>query len=124
MANWDGSNGKKFTVSTGTENITALDDILVTGVVDKLPLASEDREQESIPLALWLTDYNFISIYYPHIDEYRGTIKYPKIVLDDLSIQSILVDDDRIWIGTTKGMLTTTKDVFMIDEQEVNQTTE
>ena len=124
MANWDGSNPKKFTVSTGEENITELDDILVTGVVDKLPLASEDREQEAMPLALWLADYDFISIYYPHIGKYRGIIKYPKIVLDDLSIQSILVDDDRIWIGTTKGMLTTTKDVFMIDEQEVNQTTE
>ena len=93
-------------------------------MVDKLPLASEDREQEAMPLALWLADYDFISIYYPHIGKYRGIIKYPKIVLDDLSIQSILVDDDRIWIGTTKGMLTTTKDVFMIDEQEVNQTTE
>ncbi|MDE0084890.1 MAG: tetratricopeptide repeat protein [Candidatus Poribacteria bacterium] len=103
QANWDGSDGKDSPVSEGIEVETELDDILVTGIVDKK--------------YLWVAANDYVAIYFPDIDNYAKPIGYPKIVLDDLSIQCIAADKNRVWIGTTQGML-------MIDAQKFRQTTE
>ncbi|MDE0483659.1 MAG: tetratricopeptide repeat protein [Candidatus Poribacteria bacterium] len=104
QANLDGSDGKDSPVSEGIEVETELDDILVTGIVDKK--------------YLWVAANDYVAIYFPDIDKYQEpTIGYPKIVLDDLSIQCIAADKNRVWIGTTQGML-------MIDAQKFRQTTE
>lgn len=104
QANLDGSDGKDSPVSEGIKVETELDDILVTGIVDKK--------------YLWVAANDYVAIYFPDIDKYQEpTIGYPKIVLDDLSIQCIAADKNRVWIGTTKGMLT-------IDAQKFRQTTE
>lgn len=104
QANLDGSDGRDSPVGEGIEVETELDDILVTGIVDKK--------------YLWVAANDYVAIYFPDIDKYQEpTIGYPKIVLDDLSIQCIAADKNRVWIGTTKGML-------MIDAQKFRQTTE
>ncbi len=104
QANWDGANGDYASVSEGTEEDTELDDILVTGIADKA--------------YLWVAANDYVAIYFPDADKYEETtVGYPKILLDDLSIQCIVVDKDRAWIGTTKGLL-------MIDRQKFNPTME
>ncbi len=121
QADWDGQNGNSNSVLSlsGTDEKTVLDDILITGVVDKtipqLPL--EDGKSESTPLVLWLAMSDYVAINYTRTQEWDGDIGYPKIVLEDSTIQCIAVDNNRIWIGTTKGMLT-------IDEEKVSKTTE
>ena len=102
-ANWDGAEGDSYPVRSDLEDKEDLDDIFVTGVAGKE--------------YLWVAVNDYVAIYDLHIDEYVGTIDYPKIVLDDLSIQDIAIDNDRAWIGTNKGML-------MIDKQKFSQTTE
>ncbi len=104
QANLDGSDGRDSPIAEGIKVETELDDILVTGIVDKK--------------YLWVAANDYVAIYFPDIDKYQEpTIGYPKIVLDDLSIQCIVADKNRVWIGTTKGML-------MIDAQKFRQTTE
>ncbi len=103
QANLDGSDGKDSPVSEGIKVETELDDILVTGIVGKK--------------YLWVAANDYVAIYFSDIDNYAKPIGYPKIVLDDLSIQCIAADKNRVWIGTTKGMLT-------IDAQKFNQKTE
>ncbi len=122
-ANWDGTEAESTTLysGSGTKETTVIGEILITGVVDKArpQLPSEDGEIESTPLVLWLAMSNYVAINYTQIqgEEWEGDIGYPKIVLDDLSIQCIAADKNRVWIGTTKGMLT-------IDAQKFRQTTE
>lgn len=104
QANLDGSDGRDSPIAEGIKVETELDDILVTGIVDKK--------------YLWVAANDYVAIYFPDIDKYQEpTIGYPKIVLDDLSIQCITADKNRVWIGTTKGML-------MIDAQKFRQTME
>ena len=103
-ANWDGADGDSYPVESDLETKEDLDDIFVTGVAGKA--------------YLWVAVKNYVAIYYTDIDKYDdNTIDYPKIVLDDLSIQCIAIDNDRAWIGTNKGML-------MINKQDFSQTTE
>ena len=103
-ANWDGTDGDSYPVRADLEEKEELDDIYVTGVAGKE--------------YVWVAVNDYIAIYYPDIGEYDdNTIDYPKIVLDDLSIQCIAINNDRAWIGTNKGML-------MIDKQKFSQTTE
>ena len=116
-ANWDGTEGKSSSIFEGTEGKTELEDIFVTGVVDNGLLPLENGEPNPKSLILWVADNDYVTIYYPFIDDFGGAIGYPKIALEDLSIQCITVDKNRAWIGTTKGMLT-------IDKEKVTQTTE
>jgi tetratricopeptide (TPR) repeat protein len=122
-ANWDGTEAESTPLysGSGTEETTVIGEILITGVVDKArpqpPL--EDGEIQSTPLVLWLAMSNYVAINYTQIkgQEWEGAIEYPEIVLDDLSIQCIAADKNRVWIGTTKGMLT-------IDAKKFHQITE
>ena len=107
--NWDGANGRASTIYEGTERKEDLMNIYVTGYVDKSLLKADDVEPPDYQI-LWVADNEYVTIYYPSNDEYAGSIGYPNIVLEDLSVQSIVVDKNRAWIGTSKGMLTIEKD--------------
>ncbi|RKU19046.1 hypothetical protein C6501_01880 [Candidatus Poribacteria bacterium] len=102
-ANWNGADGVSYPVESDLEVQEDLNDIFVTGVADKK--------------YLWVAVKHYVTIYDLHTDTYVGTIDYPKIVLEDLSVQCIAIDNDRAWIGTNKGML-------MIEKQKFSQAAE
>ena len=120
-ANSDGSGVMSYSVVEGFEEQDEANDIYVTGTVGKVspqpPDKQENGEPAQTPQILWVAVNDYVAIYYPHIGEYQGTIGYPKIALEGLAIQCIVVDENRAWIGTTKGMLT-------IEKQKVTQTSE
>ncbi len=99
-ANWHGADGVSYPVESDLGVKEDLDDIFVTGVAGKE--------------YLWVAVKHYVTIYDLQSDKYAGTIDYPKIVLDDLSVQCIAIDNDRAWIGTNKGML-------MIEKQKFSQ---
>ena len=107
--NWDGTNGRSSSIYEGTERKEDLMNIYVTGFVDYSLLEVDDIEPPEYQV-LWVADNEYVTIYYPTNDEYAGSIGYPNIVLEDLSVQCIVVDKYRAWIGTSKGMLTIKKD--------------
>lgn len=107
--NWDGTNGRSSSIYEGTERKEDLMNIYVTGNVDESLLEVDDVEPPEYQV-LWVADNEYVTIYYPTNDEYAGSIGYPNIVLEDLSVQCIVVDKYRAWIGTSKGMLTIKKD--------------
>ena len=107
--NWDGTNGRSSSIYEGTERKEDLMNIYVTGYVDLSLLEIDDIEPPEYQV-LWVADNEYVTIYYPTNDEYDGSIGYPNIVLEDLSVQCIVVDKYRAWIGTSKGMLTIKKD--------------
>ncbi len=107
--NWDGTNGRSSTIFEGTEQKEELINIFVTGYVDRSLLEVDDIEPLDYQV-IWIADNEFVTIYYPSKDAYAGSIGYPNIVLEDLSVQCITVDRNRVWIGTSKGMLTIEKD--------------
>ena len=110
-ANLDGTNGRSSSISGVSENSDVLiNNIYVTGFLDTTQLELENGEPNSQSETLWIADNDYITIYYPIDDDFAGTIGYPKIVLEDLSVECIVVDNERAWIGTSKGMLTIEKD--------------
>ena len=113
-SDWDGANAFSPVVSAGINEKTLLDDIFITGIVDKtIPkLPSENGESESIPIIRCLAVSDYVAINYPQTGEWDGTLGYPTIVLEDLTMQCIAIDNNWIWIGTSKGMLT-------IDKQKI-----
>ncbi len=120
-ANSDGSGVMSYSVVEGFEEQDEADDIYVTGIVGKVnpqpPDDKENGEPAQTPQILWVAVNDYVAIFYPHTGEYQGTIGYPKIALEGLAIQCIVVDKNRAWIGTTKGMLT-------IEKQKVTQASE
>ena len=107
--NWDGTNGRSSSIFEGTEQKEDLVNIYVTGYVDRSLLDVDDIEPPDYQV-LWIADNEYVTIYYPSNDEYAGSIGYPNIVLEDLSVQCITVNRNRVWIGTSKGILTIEKD--------------
>lgn len=107
--NWDGTGNRSSPIYEGKESYDELVNIFVTGYVDKSLLDVEDVEPLDYQ-ALWIADNRYVYIYSPSNDEYPGVIGYPNIILEDLSVQCIVVDKNRAWIGTTKGMLMIEKD--------------
>ncbi len=116
-ANWDGSEGNSTSILDETEDNIKLENIFVTGIVDNRLVGQENGEPNPKSIILWITDDIHVSIYYPLLDKFDGAIPYPKIVMEDLSINCIAVDKDRAWIGTTKGILS-------IEKQTVSNTAE
>lgn len=107
---WDGTDIRSSSIYDGKESNDELDKIYVAGYVDPSQLDEENGEQNPQSQILWIADNEFIYIYNPANDEYPGSIGYPNIILEDLSIQCIAVEENRAWIGTTKGMLMIEKD--------------
>lgn len=111
-----GSNASTTPVSSGTEDLTLLDDIFITGIAENtIPQVILENERiHATKLTLWLamSDYVAINHDYTNTPEWDGAIGYPKVLVEGLTIQCIAVDNDRIWIGTTKGMLTLEKEKF------------
>lgn len=107
--NWDGTDNRSSPIYEGKESNDELVNIFVTGYVDKSLLQVDDVEPLDYQ-ALWIADNRYVYIYNPSNDEYPGVIGYPNIILEDLSVQCIVVDKNRAWIGTTKGMLMIEKD--------------
>ncbi len=115
-SDWNGSNVSTTPVSSGIEDLTQLDDIFITGIAENTipqPIF-QDEENETSRITLWLalSDYLAINHDYTRTPEWDGTIEYPKVLVEGLTIQCIAVDNNRIWIGTTKGMLTLEKEKF------------
>lgn len=113
---WSGSNASTTPVSAGTEDLSLLDDIFITGIAENTipqPI-SENGQSDTTKLTLWLamSDYVAINHDYTNTPEWDGAIGYPKVLVEGLTIQCIAVDNNRIWIGTTKGMLTLEKEKF------------
>ena len=106
--NWDGSNGRSSSIYVGKEKIEDLVNIYVTGYADEDHLEKDDGEQNY--QVLWIADNDHVYLYNPSNDVYPGSIGYPNIILEDLKIQSIVVDKNRAWIGTSNGILTIEKD--------------
>ena len=111
-----GANASITPVSSGTEDRTLLDDIFITGIAENTipqPIF-ENQKSDTTKLTLWLamSDYVAINHDYTNTPEWDGAIGYPKVLVEGLTIQCIAVDNDRIWIGTTKGMLTLEKEKF------------
>lgn len=123
QANWDGTNGIASSVDAGIEDLTKLDDILITGIVDYSepnPRMVENGQVTPMPLVLWLAVKDYVAIDYTRTpQEWDGDIGYPTIVLEDSSLQCIAVDNNRAWIGTTKGMLTI--DLQTIERQQFDK---
>ncbi|MCG9126474.1 tetratricopeptide repeat protein [Candidatus Poribacteria bacterium] len=115
-SDWFGSNASTTPISTGTEDLTLLDDIFITGIAEStIPqpnFVDEDNQTSRLTLWLALSDYVGINHDYTQTPDWDGTIGYPKVLVEGLTIQCISVDNDRIWIGTTKGMLTLEKEKF------------
>lgn len=115
-SDWNGLNASTTPVSSGIEDLTFLDDIFITGIAENTipqPIF-EEEENNTSRLTLWLalSDYVAINHDYTRTPEWDGTIEYPKVLVEGLTIQCIAVDNNRIWIGTTKGMLTLEKEKF------------
>lgn len=111
IANWDGMNGESYPLLTGLTDETALADILVTGEIETTVNNDlEGDESISTPLVLWVAMNDSVTIYDTRIRDFLGALNYPKIVLSDSTVQCIVVDKNRAWIGTSKGMLTIDKD--------------
>ncbi len=110
--NWDGTNGRSSSIYEGTEQKEDLVNIFVTGYVDRSLLEVDDIQPPDY-MVLWIADNEYVTIYHPSNDEYAGSIGYPNIVLENLSVQCITIDKNRVWIGTSKGMLTIEKDIII-----------
>ena len=112
-ANWDGTEAHSITLYSGSgfQEMRLFDDIFIAGVVQ------DGEDPEPKPLILWLATHDSVFIFLTRTKEFGGDIGYPSIIVDDLSVQCIVVDNDRAWIGTTKGMLA-------IEKQEVRKTVE
>ena len=115
-SDWNGSNVSTTPVSSGIDDLNQLHDIFITGIAENTipqPIVG-DEEIETSRLTLWLalSDYLAINHDYTRTPEWDGTIEYPKVLVEGLKIQCIAVDNNRIWIGTTKGMLTLEKEKF------------
>lgn len=114
---WDGTDIRSSSIYEGKESNDELDKIYVTGYGDPSQLGIENGEQNTQSQILWIADNEYIYIYNPTNDEYPGSIGYPNTILEDLSVQCIAVEENRAWIGTTKGMLMIEKDkVLQISE--------
>ena len=119
LANWDGMNGESYPLFTGLTKDTGLTSIFVaaeshTKGSDR-DLDKEESQQK--PLTVWIAYNKELTIYDTRIGDFTGTIGYPKIVLKDSMVQCIVVDQNRAWIGTSKGMLT-------IDKNKLNEMVE
>lgn len=117
QANADGGDAISSSVTDGLVEKAKLDDIFITGVVDKTQPPPENGAPETTPFLFWLATHDYVAIDFTRTPDWDGAIGYPIIVLEDSSVQCIAIDKNRAWIGTTKGMLT-------IDKQKVSQTTE
>lgn len=112
ISNWDGMKGESYPLMTGLPDETALDDILVTGEIDQSGNVDDVEGDDSVstPLVLWVAMNDSITVYDTRVRDFIGTLNYPKIVLSDSTVQCLVVDKNRAWIGTSKGMLTIDKD--------------
>ncbi|RKU26185.1 hypothetical protein C6497_14120 [Candidatus Poribacteria bacterium] len=115
-SDYSGANASITPVSTSTEDMTLLDDIFITGIAENtIPqeiLVNQERDNTKLTLWLAMSDYVAINHDYTNTPEWDGAIGYPKVLVEGLTIQGIAVDNDRIWIGTSKGMLTLEKEKF------------
>ncbi len=116
-ANWDGTEGKSTAINEGTEKKNRLENIFVTGVVDNRQMPLENGEPNPKSLMLWIAENENVNIYFPYMDEFGGVVGYPKIAMEDIAIQCIVVNKNRAWIGTSKGILT-------INKNDIQQTNE
>ena len=119
LANWDGSNGESYPIITGFTEVNILSNIFVTGQTAKIAQRNNSNQDNTKPLHLqvWAAMNDAVTIYDSRISDFIGIIKYPEIVLSDAIVQCIAVDENRAWIGTSKGMLT-------IEKEKLSQTVE
>ncbi|MCY4402600.1 MAG: tetratricopeptide repeat protein [Candidatus Poribacteria bacterium] len=109
-ANWDGTAGKFTPINEGTEMKLKLENIYVTGTVDNGQIPLDNGEPNPKSLILWIAENENVNLYFPYIDNFGGVVGYPKIAMEDIIIQCIVVNKNRAWIGTNKGVLTIDKD--------------
>lgn len=115
-SDWGGSNAYTTPIEVGIEDDTQLDSIFITGyskdTVPQIPL--EDGENGSSEIVLLLATSKYVARNYDYLrdSEWNGAINYPKLLLKDLTIQCITVDNNRIWIGTSNGMLSLEENKF------------
>lgn len=115
--NWDGTEGKFTSINEGTEQKYELENIYVTGTVDNRQMPFDNGESNPKSLILWIAENENVNIYDPFIDNFGGVVGYPKIAMEDLVIQCIVVSKNRAWIGTNQGVL-------KIDKDKIPKTTE
>ena len=125
QSDWDGARGISVSISTGNDEKTVLENIYITGTVDTTevqpppPPVPVDEEtpptpEPQTPLVLWLATDDYLAIQHTRSEAWDDSIGYPKIVLEDSTLQCIALNKDRVWIGTTNGIAT-------IDEKTLSQ---
>ena len=135
QADLDGLNGKSTTLDRGIENENDLRNIYIRGALDTSPIVQEEPEEipveetpdptisefsseiagleveppppkPQIPLVLWITTNDDFYTYHtrPQAWEY---VAMPQITRGELTTKALVVINNRVWIATSNGLVST-----------------
>lgn len=135
QADLDGLNGKSATLNRGIENENDLRNIYIRGALDTSPIVQEEPEEipveetpdptisefsseiagleveppppkPQIPLVLWITTNDDFYTYHtrPQAWEY---VAMPQITRGELTTKALVVINNRVWIATSNGLVST-----------------
>ena len=133
-ADMDGGNGKSTTLDTGIEDENDLRNIYIRGALDTSPVVKEEPEAEpveeipdpaisefstetealeteppptpQIPLVLWIaTNQDLYTHHTRSADVWQYTTT-PRILTGELRVESLVVVNNKVWLGTSNGLAT------------------
>lgn len=134
-ADMDGGNGKSTTLDTGIEDENDLKNIYIRGALDTSPIVQKDPEEipveeapdptisefsseiagleieppppkPPIPLVLWITTNDDFYTYHTRSKEWEY-VTMPQITRGELATKALVVINNRIWIATSNGLVST-----------------
>ena len=119
-ADLDGQNGKSTTLHTGVDDENKLKNIYIQGTLDTSPIIEEAVSEEEImveeeaqpllptpevPLVLWIATNDLFYTHHTRAGTWQDTTT-PQIVSGELTIQSLVVANNKAWIATANGLAT------------------
>ena len=134
-ADMDGGNGKSTTLDTGIEDENDLRNIYIRGALDTSPIVQKGPEEipveetpdptisefsseiagleieppppkPPIPLVLWITTNDDFYTYHTRSKEWEY-VTMPQITMGELTTKALVVINNRIWIATSNGLVST-----------------
>ena len=134
-ADLDGGNGKSTTLDTGIEDENDLRNIYIRGALDTSPIVQEEPEvlpveetpdptisefsseiagleveppppKPQIPLVLWITTNDDFYTYHTRAQAWEY-VAMPQITRGELTTKALVVINNRVWIATSNGLVST-----------------
>lgn len=135
QADFDGLNGKSMTLDTGIEDENDLRNIYIRGALDTSPIVQEEPEappveetpdptisefsseisgleveppppKPQIPLVLWITTNDDFYTYHTRSQAWEY-VTMPQITRGELTTKALVVMNNRVWIATSNGLVST-----------------